>query len=673
MSTQASLYLACGPLLRFTGIYKQLESGNLRLASEPDGEIWRGSVMIVTADANSSYESSPTLSVFKQPAGQEASTASLVKLSRRGEALQIKPPELLERKDISIIENGGGLFVEPSAVPSGDGNVDSENSGALPGTAKEDQIDEIISTRLHAEQGHTFWKFDLQIGLSSYEARIGYRISGGPMIHFWIPARGQPMNIMFQSCNGFSLGVDTDLYSGPDPLWRDVLRSHQTRPFHVMIGGGDQLYNDECTVKTHYFKEWLRMKNGHYKRSIPFSQEMRDELEEFFLKHYTTWFSQGLFSVANAHIPMINIWDDHDIIDGFGSYRHRTMDCPVFAGLGATAFKFYMLFQHQTLPGTEDQERCWVLGAQPGPYIKELSRSLFMFLGAQIAFLGLDCRTERMRKQILSDGTWNLVFERCRREIHRGVTKHLIVLLGVPIAYPRLSFIEDVLSSRALAPLKALARSGILPHKLLNKYDGGVEILDDLDDHWTAKHHKRERAQFIKRLQELAAEKSVRVTILGGDVHLAAFGRFYSNRKLALPPSQDFRYMVNVTSSAITNRPPSETMAYIIGRFGGTRHVDHETDEDMIPVFAKDVDGTIRRNARLLPRRNWCSISGYLPGGTRSLEDGQTGVERALEQDLTGGLTIHLNVETVRGHPAGITTTYPLDIPLLDYRPSEGS
>jgi PhoD related phosphatase len=40
-------------------------------------------------------------------------------------------------------------------------------------------------------------------------------------------------------------------------------------------------------------------------------------------------------------------------------------------------------------------------------------------------------------------------------------------------------------------------------------------LLDDLDDHWTAKHHKDERNWFIQELQDLAAEKSVRVTILG--------------------------------------------------------------------------------------------------------------------------------------------------------------
>ncbi|WP_369011334.1 hypothetical protein [Escherichia coli] len=64
-------------------------------------------------------------------------------------------------------------------------------------------------------------------------------------------------------------------------------------------------------------------------------------------------------------------------------------------------------------------------------------------------------------------------------------------------------------------PVKALGRVGLLGKNFLNRFDGGVEILDDLDDHWTAKHHKNERQYLIRELQALAAEKSVRITILG--------------------------------------------------------------------------------------------------------------------------------------------------------------
>lgn len=86
-----------------------------------------------------------------------------------------------------------------------------------------------------------------------------------------------------------------------------------------------------------------------------------------------------------------------DIIDGFGSYPDHFMRSPVFCGVGTVAFKYYLLFQHQSVvdEGMAD-EPSWLLGASPGPYIKEHSRSVFMFLGRHVAFLALDCRTERM-------------------------------------------------------------------------------------------------------------------------------------------------------------------------------------------------------------------------------------------------------------------------------------
>jgi hypothetical protein len=39
-------------------------------------------------------------------------------------------------------------------------------------------------------------------------------------------------------------------------------------------------------------------------------------------------------------------------------------------------------------------------------------------------------------------------------------------------------------------------------------------------------------------------------------VHLAACGRFYSNPQLGIPAVNDHRYIANIISSAIVNKPP---------------------------------------------------------------------------------------------------------------------
>lgn len=104
-------------------------------------------------------------------------------------------------------------------------------------------------------------------------------------------------------------------FSGPDPLWRDVLNTHQTKPFHVMLGGGDQIYNDAVMRQTTLFQEWLGIKNPMRKHEAEFTPDMQDELETFYLDRYSMWFSQGLFGMANSQIPMVNLWDDHGTFD----------------------------------------------------------------------------------------------------------------------------------------------------------------------------------------------------------------------------------------------------------------------------------------------------------------------------------------------------------------------
>lgn len=496
--------------------------------------------MVVTTDQDSSYDIAPTLRLFVQPIellpppppevhGELPPEfvdpiAGHPKLGRKGETLYVRPVDHLdESKDISKDESDDGLFEKtrsPPHVAPPDGSTDAPGSFAA--RRKRTPIDgekigkykDVRGYRLHAERGYTFWRFSIEVELRDKEQRIAYRINRGPATSFWVPAKGQSMNIMFHSCNGFSLSVDSDQLSGPDPMWRDVLNSHQSRPFHVMVGGGDQLYCDAVMRRTDLFQEWLMIRNPVHKHNAPFTREMQDELEEFYLERYSMWFSQGLFGLANSQIPMVNMYDDHDIIDGFGSYPHHFMSSPVFSGLGNVAFKYYMLFQHQSIVDeTEETEPSWALGAQPGPYIQERSRSLFMNLGSKIALLAVDCRTERMRDQVVRDETWDNLMDRCYSEIVKGKTEHLLVLLGVPIAYPRLVWLENILTSRLLDPVKALGKTGLFGD-VFNKFDGGVEVLDDLDDHWTAKSHKDERRIVIEDLQDLAADRSVRITIL---------------------------------------------------------------------------------------------------------------------------------------------------------------
>lgn len=99
------------------------------------------------------------------------------------------------------------------------------------------------------------------------------------------------------------------------------------------------------------------------------------------------------------------------------------MRCDVFRGIGGVAHKYYMLFQHHLPPPpstyTSDHttveaktqgpdptqtrdvfcappksDEGYIVGSKPGPYVAEHSFNMFARLGARMAMLGIDARTE---------------------------------------------------------------------------------------------------------------------------------------------------------------------------------------------------------------------------------------------------------------------------------------
>lgn len=508
--------------------------------------------------------------------------------------------------------------------------------------------------KLYQDPEKAFWRFSLAVPVETFEARWEYDISGlfnssGEAVkapwRFVVPAADQSMRIMFHSCNGFSVGTDMDVWMGPN-LWNDVMRLHHEKPFHVMIGGGDQIYNDGIRVDGP-LKPWTAIANPQKRRNHDFDEKMRAGCDDYYYANYVRWYNTEPFRTANGQIPQVNVWDDHDIIDGFGSYVDHFMQCAVFRGIGGVAFKYYCLFQHHIAPpkstfttdapqtmdavnGTSGVDRrqventyvlenqveddCWIMGKRPGPYVEERSRSLYMRFGKRIGFVGLDARTERTRHQVNYPDTYDEIFARLEHEVTaaNGDLKHLVVLLGVPIAYPRLAWLENILTSPVIAPVRLLNKRFGVAGSFFNDFDGQVDLLDDLDDHYTARQHKRERKMFIQRLQEFARVHSVRVTILGGDVHLAAVGRFYSNPKTNVAGENDHRFIVNIVSSAITNKPPPKTVANLLARRNKIHHLDRDTDETLMPIFDKQPGGHEKSaswNKVTMPSRNFACLT----------------------------------------------------------------
>ncbi|KIY71124.1 hypothetical protein CYLTODRAFT_419127 [Cylindrobasidium torrendii FP15055 ss-10] len=614
------LQFMVGPLLRYDTVDEQ--------------GIWHGAAMIVTSDAGSIYEPFPVLTYEWDSRGSPKDKNPSRASTRNNSAFVLGP------------HPADPLHV--SAAPVETPLAEATYSDSSPG-----QEIWVYGGRAGT---FTFWRFMIHIPLGQSEMPVWYSINGGQKMQFFVPGRTQNFRWAAHSCNGFSAGVNPDDFRGPgfasgyDPVWIDLLAKHAEQPFHVLVGGGDQLYCDRVTREPE-LQDWVSS-NPDKRQTFRLTEEMLEAIDRFYFNHYCQAFRTGAFARANSSIPMLNMADDHDLIDGFGSYPDELMLSPVFRTIGTRGYWFFLLFQTFTNPeldGLNDQPgghifRSLIVG-KTGPFISYNSHSSLSSLGPQVSILMLDCRAERKKDQVCSPEQYEKVFQRL--EYLPPGTEHLVVQLGIPIAYPRMVFLENALESK-MNPLTSLARSNSMGMSgFVNKFNAEPELLDDLNDHWTATNHKKERNWLVLKLAEFALAKRIRISFLSGDVHCAAVGVFKTltqKKEPEVPPHMDHRYMLNVVTSAIVNTPPPAAVIGMVSSLATKIHKTlhaAQTDEISLPLFTHEPDGSARKsNKYIMGRRNWCAV----------------------DWDIrSGDLVYDIRVESEKG--LGVTVGYPVRAP----------
>ncbi|CAD7700165.1 unnamed protein product [Ostreobium quekettii] len=510
---------------------------------------------------------------------------------------------------------GSVLFICDTSVsathPPALAYIDNNTERRLPG--------QIIETFMNYE----FWRFDLMLRLSNQQRAIKYWVALDPACEvtlprweFFIPGSWDTWRWGAYSCSGFSLGVDEELWGGKDqPLWADLLQRHKANPIHALVGGGDQLYNDEV-FEIPLVSEWLGIKGRGARHRAPFTEDMRAQVELFYFEHYCTHFMATGMREALAAIPNVMMWDDHDIFDGWGSYPDDLLCCPVFEGLYQAACKFYLLFQqHTSSRMVEAGEADLFAGCARKACGPHRAYCFVKMLGPDVALVGADTRAERSKRQVMSRETWDAVCRRLR-EVPACV-RHVVVLFTVPIIYPKVPVSEGALEflgrmNRFQAVHYILNKTGIFER--IMAFDE-PEPLDDLVDHWTATAHTKERARCVESLQRIAIERGVRVTFLSGDVHCAAVGRFYSNPKVQ-DLSTDPNFMPQIITSAIVNNPPPAMLVRMFQFFSHSRvgTINSRTREKMVRTFKAEHHA----QNKILARRNWLEVEAY-PGEAGAL------------------------------------------------------
>ncbi|GFR40520.1 hypothetical protein Agub_g1089 [Astrephomene gubernaculifera] len=503
------------------------------------------------------------------------------------------------------------------------------------------QRDEVEAQRLSSYAGYNFWRWDLHLQLGPAPALVEYHVvcsadhffTAHPRHHFHLPSAGQEWHWGFYSCNGFHDPVQEFEMRGIQPLWRDVLHMHRRNPLHVMFGGGDQLYCDDVW-KVPSLQQWTSIRDKPSRNAHPFSQNMVNESFDFYFRNYTTHFGKEEFRDALACIPQVMLWDDHDIFDGWGSYPPELQNCAVFAGVYFVARKFYLLFQcHATEDTHRELNKGWGL----------TGLSWTRLLGGSTAVVGLDSRGERTRAQVVRPASW-AAFQEQVAQLPAGV-RHVVVVATVPLIYPSIPGVEEAMLALAGTGLMANALTAFLQKtglstQIISQF-GEPELLDDLLDHWSSPSHEVEKYCLVRMMQDLAAARGFRFTLLCGDVHCAGVGCFQTMPKINL--KMDHRYIPQVISSAIGNAPPPDGVIRALSASNKVKMLDAVTREKMSCIFE---NGTLLKAAR-----NWCDVSTRLSDGALLF---QLRVEHPLHREV---------------HPA----TYDIAVPLLELPPGQYS
>lgn len=343
------------------------------------------------------------------------------------------------------------------------------------------------------------WRLDMRVQQSDIDLRIDYSL-GGQSGTFHVPRKGQAPRIAYSSCSGVSdVKHLRSLGKRYAERWVNLAQAHEQAKYNLLIMGGDQIYSDELLQTQGPLNDWYRMFSWN-RDDAKWTEEMEAQADEFFANVYPRHWSQPEVLDILKSVPTLMMWDDHDIIDGWGSYPQALHESPVHQGLFRVATSYFRIYQQQI---GENERR-------PGAITRKGYSFAFRGLG-NLAIVVPDLRYERspdikyksgklkQPTQIMSQKSIGEMF-RWIEDLSSGGHSHLLFVSSVPVSFVSLALLEALI--------------GWIP--------GEIGPEDDFRDHWRHQPHKNERKQLINGLLDFAKGKTCKVTIVSGDVHVAA-------------------------------------------------------------------------------------------------------------------------------------------------------
>jgi hypothetical protein len=471
---------------------------------------------------------------------------------------------------------------------------------------------------------------------------VAYSFGGTATWRFPVPAVDQAPRFNYVSCNGFSsANAIKDLQHDAQNVWSDLITNHDGAllkaherdwdehqawvnsvlfdkgiplRFHAMLMGGDQIYMDSIWDDIEALNNWSNLPIAD-QSGFAVDAKLADDIERYYFELYINrWrYARGKapwpanaydgtldVACALATIPTLIMWDDHDIFDGWGSYSPELQASPVFRALFAAARRNFWVYQlqmpdellpplalpdHPTrLPRFDPID--WDKVAKKDPYAPPFlpQQPGFSHAGVfgSLAILVPDLRTERSQLQVIGGATWDAMTQWLTTL--PDTVEHLLFISSVPVAHPKIRLAEATFSF-------GIARESVTKG-----------LSDDVHDHWSNDDHEGQRKRLVRNLIAFAdGPRKRRVTMVSGDVHLAAWGVVEANDAT----TNNARRLNQLTSSAVVHPAPSGVADFFFLSYMEHKAKAGEVIDSEHRLQMMELPGA---GTRLAPRRNWLAI-----------------------------------------------------------------
>ncbi len=285
---------------------------------------------------------------------------------------------------------------------------------------------------------------------------------------------------------------------------------------NFIVAGGDQVYSDG----TPEISIWNWLKRCKEEMTVLSSEQRQEIMTSWYRDIYRGYWGPVALRKVFRRFPTYMMWDDHEIMDGWGSYTDSELsneldsmwewenegeNLALAHDMFDTAKRVYGEYQHSHNPPTAPDQWDYAFNWGPCAFFALDMRGHRKFGRKDNAILG-NAQMARFQKWIKSEAVIN--------------AQALFIVSPVPVVH---------------------AAEFIVNHMDLNI----LGLADDLRDEWDHDSNWDERDKILDAAFEFSQNEGKTVAFLSGDVHIGA--AFKLSRK-----GQNRAKVYQLTSSAIT-------------------------------------------------------------------------------------------------------------------------